>query len=120
MDGTPSMDVHGQLHQLQICKLLQHKDMVVWTEGLNVKLEALQFTFHELSLWDAAAPSEPTYKWQLIEVDLSSMQPESMTTTIQTTTTIPVLPPSLANTIEPPSDITAAINLQLKGALEQL
>ena len=28
--------------------------------------------------------------------------------------------PSLVNAIEPPSDITAGINLQLKGALEQL
>ena len=29
MDGMPSVDAWSWLHQLQICKLLQHKDMVV-------------------------------------------------------------------------------------------
>ena len=90
--GMPSKDTHGWLHQLQICKLLQHKDMVVCSEGLNSKLEALQFTFQKLPLWDAAAPSEPACKPQLIEVDLSSMQPESMTTAFPVPTTTPVLP----------------------------
>ena len=115
MDGAPSADAHGQLHQLQICKLLHHKDMVVCLEGLNGRLEALHFTFQELPLWDAAAPSKPIHKPQLIEVDLSSMQPESMTTAIPVPTTTLVLPPSLANTIEPHSDIAVAINLQLQG-----
>ena len=59
MDGMPSTDVCGQLHQLQICKLLQHKDLVVCPEGLNGELEALQFTFQELPLSNAAAPSNP-------------------------------------------------------------
>ena len=35
MGGTPSMDTHDQLHQLQIHKLLQHKDIMVCPEGLN-------------------------------------------------------------------------------------
>ena len=56
MDGV---DTHGQLHQLQICKLLQHGSRVVCPEGLNSELEALQITFLELPLWDAAAPGEP-------------------------------------------------------------
>ena len=59
MDGTPSMDAHGWLHQLQIQKMLQHEGRVVCPEGLNRELEALQFTFPELPLWDAATPSEP-------------------------------------------------------------
>ena len=91
MDGTPSADAWGQLNQLQICKLLQHKDIVVCLEG---KLEALQFTFQELPLWDAATPSRPTLKPQLIEVDLSSVQPESKTTALQAPTATPVLSPS--------------------------
>ena len=82
MDGTPSAEAWGQLHQLQICKLLQHKDIVVCPEGLNSELEALQFIFLELPLWNAAAPSKPAYKPQLIETDLSTMQPEGMTTNI--------------------------------------
>ena len=40
MDGSPSTDACGKLHQLQICKLLQHKDMMVYPEGLNSELEA--------------------------------------------------------------------------------
>ena len=119
-DGMPSMDTHVWLHQLQIWKLLQHKGMVVGPEGLNSELEALQFTFQELPLWDTSTPSEPICKPQLIEVDLGSMQPERVMTTSQAPTTTSVLPPSLATTIEPPCDITMAINLQLQGALEWL
>ena len=58
MDGTPSVDAYGQFHQLQICKLLQHESRVVCPEGLNGELEALQFTFQELPLWDMATPRE--------------------------------------------------------------
>ena len=86
-----SVDTCSQLHQLQICELLQHKDRVACPEGLNGKLEALQFTFQELPLWDAATPGEPIHK--LIEVDLGSMQSESVTTIPQTPTTTLVLPP---------------------------
>ena len=46
-------------------------------------------------------PNKPTCEPQLIEVDLSSMQPHNMTITIQTPTTSLVLPPPLANTIDP-------------------
>ena len=120
VDGAPSADTHGQLHQLQICKLLQHKDMVVCLEGLNGKLEAWQFTFQEPVLWNAAAPSKPACEPELTEVDLSSVQPESMTTNIPVPTNTPVLPPSLTDTVEPPCDITMALNLHLQGALEWL
>ena len=93
MNGRPSTDAQGQLHQLQIYKLLQHKDMVVCLEGLNGKLEALQFTFQKLPHWDAATPCKPTHEPQLIEVDLGSVQSESVTTTIHVPTTALVLPP---------------------------
>ena len=59
MDGSPCVDACGQLHQLQICKLLQYKNMVVCPEGLNGELEALQFSFPELPLWNNAAPGKP-------------------------------------------------------------
>ena len=69
---------------------------------------------------ECCCPNKPAHKPQLIEVDLSSMQPESVTTNILVPTTAPVLPPSLANTVETPGDITMAINLQLQGTLEWL
>ena len=120
MDGTPSTDAWGWFHQLQMCKLLQHKDTVVLPEGLNGELEALQCTFQELPLWNTAAPSKPAHEPQLIEVDLSSMQAESMATGIQLPLTALVQPHFLADTMEPPHDITTVINLLLQGALEQL
>ena len=67
MDGAPRADAWGWFHCLQICKLLQHKDMVVCLEGLNGKLEALQFTFQELPHWNPATPSEPAHKPHLIK-----------------------------------------------------
>ena len=116
MEGTPNADAHSWLHRLKVCKLLQHKAMVVCLEDLNGEVEVLQFTFQELPLWDTAAPNKPTCKLQLMEVDLCGMQPESVTTTIQTPHSTPILPPP-ADTAQPFSDITAAINLQLMGTM---
>ena len=58
-DGAPTADAHSWLHQLQVYKLLQHKDLVVCPEGLNDEMEALHFTFQELPLWDATIPGKP-------------------------------------------------------------
>ena len=49
-DSVASTDAHGQLHHLQVCKLLQYEEKAVYPEGLNGDLEVLQFTFPELSL----------------------------------------------------------------------
>ena len=79
----------------------------------------MQFTFEELTLWNVATTDEPTWDPPLIELDLSSVQPNSSTTTIQAKTTL-VLPPSPAATVKPSCNIAMAINQQLQGALEQL
>ena len=92
-DGAPSTDTHSQLHQLQVCKLLQYKDLVVCAEGLNNQMKASQFTFKELPLWDTATPGKHTCELQLMVVDLTAMQSEGVTTTIQTSNSTPVLPP---------------------------
>ena len=76
--------------------------------------------FKMLPLWNAAATDEPTWDPPLIELDLGSVQPDSMTTTIQAPTTTLALPPSLAASVEPSHDITMAINQQLQRALEWL
>ena len=93
MDGVPSREACSHLHQLQVCKLLQHKDLVVCLEGLNGEMEASWFTFQELPLLDTAAPGEPAHELQLIEVDLGGMQSERITTAIQTHQSTPILPP---------------------------
>ena len=117
-DGVPSTDTHGQLHQLQIHKLLQHKGRAVCPEGLNGELAALQFTFPELPLKDTASPGELFWEPQLLEVDLSSTQPKAMTTAIQAPTTTQVLTHSPPDTTEPPYDIAMAVNLHFQGAME--
>ena len=81
-DGAPSMDACGQLHQLQVPKLLQYKDLVVCAEGINGQVEALQFTFKELPFWNATTPGQPACKLQLMVVDLSSMQSEGITAAV--------------------------------------
>ena len=101
-DSVPNANAYGQLHQLQVCMLLQHREKVVCPEGLNRDLEALQFTFPELPLWDATTPSKPFREPQFLEVYLGHVQPEGMATVIQGPITIPALTHSLADTIEPP------------------
>ena len=88
-------------------------------EGLNGQMEASQFISRELPLWDAASPSKPACKLQVMIVDLGGVQPEGITTTIQTPNSTPVQPPP-ADTAEPSSNITVAINMQLMGTIEQL
>ena len=101
-DGMPNTDACGWLHQLQVCKLLQHRKKVVCPEALNGDLETLQFTFLELPLWDATTPGKPFKEPCFIEVDLSHVQPEGMTIAIQDPITRLVPTHSLADTIEPP------------------
>ena len=76
--------------------------------------------FPRAALWDAATPGKPFWEPQFLEVDLGSVQPESMTTAIQAPTTMLALTHSPADTTEPPQDIAMAINQHLHGALEQL
>ena len=120
MDGMPGTDAHGWLHQLQVCKLLQWREEVVCPEGLNGDLKALQFSFPELPLWDAAAPSKPFREPWFLEMDLTHVQPEGMTTAIQAPTTTLVPTHSPADAIKPPCDFAMAINQHLQGALEWL
>ena len=100
--------------------LLQYKDLVVCSEGLNGQMEALPFTFKELPLWNATASSEPACKPQLMVVDLGGMQSDAVTAALQIPHSMPVLPPPPADSTGPSDDTTAAINLQIMGAMEQL
>ena len=58
-DGASSTDASSWLHQFQVHKLLKYQDLLVCPEGLNGQMEASQFTFKELPLWNATTPSEP-------------------------------------------------------------
>ena len=106
MDGVHSTNACHQLHQLQVWKLLQYSDSLVFPEGLNREPKALQTSFQELPLWNAATTDGPPWDLPMIEVILGGM---------------PILHryhplPS----IKPPWYITMVLNLHLQGALEQL
>ena len=81
-NGICSTNACGWLHQLQVWKLLQHGDSVVFLEGLNGESKALQFTFQELPLWNAATADGPTWDLPMIEVVLGSTEPKTANTTL--------------------------------------
>ena len=49
-DGIHTVNTCGQLHQLEVWKLLQHGNSVVFLERLNEEPKAHQFPFQELPL----------------------------------------------------------------------
>ena len=54
MADVPSADACGWLHQLQIHKLLQHKNMVVLPGRFEWQVRSLIVYFPGAPLWDAA------------------------------------------------------------------
>ena len=109
-DSIHSINACGQVDQLQVWKLLQHSDSVVFPEGINGESEALQFSFRELPLWNAASTDGPALNLSMLKVALSGMESETASLT-----QVPPLP-----AIEPLCDIATVLNLHLQGALEWL
>ena len=79
-DGIHSVNACSHLHQLQKWKLLQHREHVVFPEGLNGELEACHFSFPELLPWDTATAGGSAGELPPIEVTLGGMEHESMLT----------------------------------------
>ena len=75
------------------------------------RANALVFDFEELSLWNAATMGEAARDPSMIEVDLDSMKPKAISTT---------LVPPLFSAIKPQPNITETLNLHIQGALERL
>ena len=110
-DGICSVNACGELHQVQVWKLLQHDDSIVFPEGLNREPKSLQFSFWELPLWNATSADGPIQDLPMIGVVLSSAESETARPT--------QVPPTLL-AIKPPCDITTVLNLHFQGALEWL
>ena len=81
MEGKPQRNPCSLLYQLQTWRLLQCGKWVVCPTGLNTGIEALVFDFKELPLWNMATTGEATQDPSMIEVDLCSVQPETISTT---------------------------------------
>ena len=75
-DGICSIYAYGWLYQLQVWKLLQHSDSIVFPEGLNGEPEALQFSFWELPLWNAASSDGTAQHPPMLQVVLSGIESE--------------------------------------------
>ena len=81
MDGVHSVNACGWLSQLQLWKLLQHGDSIVFWEGRNGEPKALQFSFWDLPLWNATSANGPTWDLPMIEVVLSCLKYETVSLT---------------------------------------
>ena len=81
VDVVWSINACRWLHQLQVLKLLQHGDSVVFPEGLNVEPKTLQFSFQELPLWNATTTDGPAQDLPPIEVILGGVDPKTANTT---------------------------------------
>ena len=108
-DGICSVSACGWFHQIQVWKLLQHSDSIVFPEGLNGEAKALQFYFWELPLWNATSADGATQDLPMIEVVLSGTESK---------TASPTQVPPLLLAIKPLHDIAMVLNLHLPGALE--
>ena len=77
-DGTWSVNACGHLNKLQTWKLLQHREHVVFPEGLNGELEACHFSFPELPPWDTTTAGRSAGELSPIELTLGGAEHESM------------------------------------------
>ena len=81
MDGMCMINACSQLHQLQVWKLLQHSNSIVFLEGLNGEPKALQFSFQELPLWNTTSADGPAQDLSKREVVLSSVRSKTTSPT---------------------------------------
>ena len=79
-DGLQSVNACGHLHQLLTWKLLQHREHVVFPEGLNRELKAHHFSFPELPPWDTATAGGSAGELPPTEVTLGGTKHKSMLT----------------------------------------
>ena len=71
IDGMPSRNMCRSLCQLEVHKLLQYGDQVVYPEGLNGGLELVQTSLSGPLLWGWDALDNFTHKPSFLLVDLS-------------------------------------------------
>ena len=76
INGVPSRSACGHLSQLEVCKLLQCGDQVVYPKGLNGGLEPEGFSLPGPAVWDMDALGKPAHKSLLFKVDLSNIKLE--------------------------------------------
>ena len=95
MNGVCTVIACGWFHLLQVWKLLQHRNSIVFPEGLNLEHEALHFSIQELPLCNAASTDGPAQHPPMIEVVLSGIESETASTT---QVPPPSWPPNLCRT----------------------
>ena len=71
VDGAPCRSTCGHLCQLEVCKLLQCGDQVVYPKGLNGDLEPVQTLLSGSLIWGMDTLGEPTCEPSFLLVDLS-------------------------------------------------
>ena len=109
IDGMPSKSACGHLHQLEVCKLLQYGDQVVYPEGLNGGLEPVQTLLSGPLLQGGDVLGSFTHEPSFPLVDLSWVtledhMPEALAPHITST----LSSPSYLAKEHPPKTVTSA------------
>ena len=73
VNGVPCRSMCGHLHQLEVCKLLQYGDQVVYPEGLNGGLELVQTSLSGPLLWGLDVLGDSAHETSFLLVDLSQV-----------------------------------------------
>ena len=111
IDGVPSRSTCGHLSQLEVHKLLQCGDQVVYPKGLNGGLELKWFSLPEPPVWDMDALGRLPHEPSPLKVDLSSIKSRNQTSITPPLHTASTSPSSLHSTMEHPSGTTTTTSM---------
>ena len=111
IDGIPSRSTCGCLSQLQVCKLLQCGDQVVYPKGLNGGLEPEWFSLPEPPVLDMDTLGRPAHKPSSLKVDLSNIKLRDQAPVTSAPHTASISPSSPHSTMEHPSCTTTSTSM---------
>ena len=111
INGMPSRSACGHLSQIEVCKLLQCGDQVVYPKGLNGGLEPKRFSLPGPPVWYMDALGKPTHKPLLLKVDLSSIKPRDQMSIAPASCTTSTSPSPPHSTMGHPSGTTTSTSM---------
>ena len=111
IDGVLSRSACWHLCQLEVHKLLQCRDQVVYPKGLNRGLEPVLLSLPKLPIWDMATLGEPVCKPSLLQVDLFWVLLGDQTPIIPDPCRASTSPSSPHSVIECPCEITKCTSM---------
>ena len=111
IDGMPSRSTWWHLSQLEVCKLLQCGDQVVYPKGLNGGLEPKWFSLPEPPVWDMDPLGRPAHEPLPLSVDLSSIKLRDQIPIAPAPCTASTSPSSPHSAMEHPNGTTTSTSM---------